>query len=286
MNPRRAAYVLDLSFWAHKAWHAIAKETPKDRTPNLLPAFAAMVVKLLAHRDPAFLFVAAEMDGPGWRHELYPAYKAERPPHPPGFDAQVIEAIRLLEMHRFPVLGAGGFEADDVIATIVRRVRAQGVPVVVITADKDLQQLVVDGAPRVVLWDGKDRWVDEAAVKEKPGVRPDQVGDFLALTGDDGDGVPGVPGVGPVGAAKMLARAGDIEGVIRHHDWWTPKLGAAIREHAEQIRLARRLVELREAPVTVDLDAARVRPERYDVGAIVGWYEERGLARLAAMLRG
>ena len=280
-----AAFVLDLSFWAHKAWHAVARDTPKDRAPAMLPAFASMLVKLLAEQEPRFLFVAAEMIGPTWRHDLYPAYKADRAPHPPGFDAQLVEAIRFLELHRFPVLGAGGFEADDVITTIVRQVRAQGVPVVVLTADKDLRQLVVDEEPIVVLWDGKDRWCGERTVREEWKIAPALVGDLLALTGDDGDGIPGVPGVGPVTASKMLARAPDVEKVIAHHDWWTPKIGVVVRERAEQIRLARRLVELRDAPVTVDLEAARVLPERWDRAGLVAWYEERGLGKLAVRLR-
>lgn len=279
-----AAFVLDLSFWAHKAWHAVARDAPKDRVPAMFPAFANMVVKLLADHDPRYLFVAAETGGPTWRHALYPAYKADRAPHPPGFDAQLLEAIRHLELHRFPVLGAAGFEADDVIATIVRRVRAQGVPVVVITADKDLRQLVTDAEPAVVLWDGKDRWVGERTVKSDWSIAPHLVADLLALTGDDGDGIPGIPGVGPVNAARMLARAAGVEKVIAHHDWWTPKLGAAVRAHAAQIRLARQLVELRDAPIPVDLESARVLPERYDRPGLLAFYEERGLTRLAGML--
>ncbi len=278
------AYILDVSYWAHKAWHAVAKDTPEGHEPAMLGVFANMLVKLFVH-GPRYLIAAVESDGPTWRHALYPAYKADRPPHPPGFDRQLTEAIQLLSLHRIPVVGASGFEADDTIATLVRLVRAAGVPVVILTADKDLRQLVTDADPMVVLWDGKDKWIGERTVRREWSIGPDRVGDFLALVGDPGDGIPGVPGVGEKRAPELLERAGGLEEVIRKSVWWTPKIAAAVRAHAEQIRLARRLVALRDdVPVTLDIEAAEVVPERWDRDGLRDFYERAGLDRLAARM--
>jgi DNA polymerase-1 len=277
-----AAYVIDLSFWAHKAWHAVPPVSAGGRPVNLIHGFAAMLVKLLADRDPRFLVAAADVGGRGWRHDLFPAYKAGRAPHPPGFDEQVVEVVRLLELHRIPVIGFPGHEADDVAGTLVGRFRRAGVPVVVITADKDLRQLVTDAEPMTVLWDGKDRWVGERTVRKDWKVGPDRVGDFLALTGDDGDGVPGVPGVGPVRAAELLAETRDLEHMLSLRRWGSSAAARALRAHEEQLKLSRRLVALREVPIAVELGACALGG--YDVAGLRDFYERAGLERLAARL--
>lgn len=283
MNWSAAAFVIDLLFWAHKAWHAVPATTRAGgRQVNMIHGFAAMLVKLLADRDPRFLVAAADVGGAGWRHELFPAYKAGRDPHPPGFDEQLVEVVRLLELHRIPVLGAPGFEADDVAGTLVGRFRRAGVPVVVITADKDLRQLVTDADPMVVLWDGKDRWVGERTVRKEWSVGPERVGDFLALTGDPGDGVPGVPGVGPVRAAELLADTRDLEHMLSLRRWGDGAVGRALRANEAQLRLSRQLVALREAPIPVGLGACALGG--YDVAGLRDFYERAGLDRLAERL--
>jgi DNA polymerase-1 len=279
-------FLLDVSYWAHKAWHAVARDTPAGHVPDMLAAFAAMLVKLLADRQPRYLIAAAEMDGPTWRHQLYPAYKAERPPHPPGFDRQLIEAIRLLELHRIPVLGAGGFEADDVIATLVRQLRAAGLPVVVITADKDLRQLVTDADPMVVLWDGKDRWIGERTVRREWSIGPERVGDYLALVGDPGDGIPGIKGIGAKKAPELIEGTKDLEDLLRLRMWADSAVGRALRAGEHDVRLWRRLVALREdVPVTLDVAGAEVVPARWDRDGLHDFYERAGLGRLAARMK-
>jgi len=283
---KKAAFVLDLSFWAHKAWHAVPAtvRAVTGEPVNMVQGVASMLVRLLSDRDPAWLVAAADTVGPNWRHALYPAYKAARLPHAVDFDRQVREVARLFELHRVPVIGAAGFEGDDVIATLVRRFTACGVPVVIITADKDLRQLVRDEAPFVVVWDGKERVIGAEAIRAEWGIAPRDIGDFLALTGDEHDGVPGVPGIGPVTAAKVLTRAGSLGEVIRKSSWWRPeKIGRAIREHVEQIHLARKLVALREdVPMGLDLSACAVGG--YDVDGLRSFYENVGLGQLASRL--
>jgi DNA polymerase-1 len=282
----KAAFVLDLSYWAHKAWHAVPAtvRATTGEPVNMVQGVASMLVRLLSDRDPAWLVAAADSAGPTWRHALYPAYKAERVPHTADFDRQLGEVGQLLELHGVPVIGAPGFEGDDVIATLVRRLTACGIAVVVITADKDLRQVVTDDEPFVKLWDGKDRVIEPQAIRAEWGIEPGAVGDFLALVGDEHDGVPGVSGVGPVTAANVLKRAGSLAEVIRKSAWWRPeKVGRAIRENAEQIHLARRLVALRDdVPMQLDLGACAVGG--YDAAGLRRFYERAGLGQLAERL--
>lgn len=283
MTWQTAAHILDLSYFAHRAWHAIARDAPPGASPDMLPAAANMLVKLLAEKAPAWLVAAADPGGSTWRHELYPPYKAHRPPHPPGFDAQLAELARLFELHRIPVLDAPGHEADDVIATLAGRFRRAGVAVVLVAADKDLRQLVTDTWPGVVMWDGKERTTTADHVRREMGVDPARVGDLLALTGDDGDGVPGLRGVGPKKAAELLRESRDLEHAIALRMWGSSAPARSLRANVEQVRLARRLVALRDdVPLQVELGACALGG--YDVEGLRAWYEARGLARLAARM--
>lgn len=283
MSWQTAAFVIDLSTWAHRAWHAVARDAAPGKPTNMLPAAANMLVKLLAEKSPAWLVAAADAGGRTWRHEIYPAYKAERPPHPPGFDAQLAEVARLLELHRVPVVGAAGHEADDVIAALVRRFRRAGIPVVIVGADKDLRQLVTDTWPGVVMWDGKDKITTARVIREEWGIEPERVGDLLALTGDEGDGVPGVRGVGLKRAAEMLRGSRDLEHALSLRQWGAAAAARALRGSLEQVRLARRLVALRDdVPIAVELGECALGG--YDVEGLRGWYEARGLPRLAARM--
>jgi DNA polymerase-1 len=278
-----AAFVIDLSTWAHRAWHAIGRDRASGASIDMLPAAASMLVKLLAEKAPAWLVAAADVGGRTWRHELYPAYKGERPPHPEGFDRQLAEIARLLELHRIPVLGAAGHEADDVIAALVRRFRRAGVPVVILGADKDLRQLVTDQWPGVVMWDGKDKITTAHAIRDEWGIEPDRIGDLLALTGDDGDGVPGLRGVGPKKAAEMLRDSRDLEHAIGLRQWGSTAAAKALRAGMDQVRLARRLVALRDdVPIAVELEACALGG--YDIEGLRAWYGAHGLTRLTARM--
>lgn len=277
--------MIDLLYWAHKAWHAVplTARTPAGDPANMIHGLANMLVRLLAERSPRWLVAAADSPGPTWRHALFPAYKAEREPHPEGFDAQLVEAERLLALHRIPVLRAPGCEADDVAATLVRRFRKAGVPVVVVTADKDLRQLVTDEEPAVVLWDGRDRYVGARTVQKEWGVPPSRAGDWLALVGDKGDGIPGVNGVGEKRAAELLEGTRDLEDVLRLRQWAQSAVGRGLRAGAEQLRLSRRLVALRD-DVPIDVELGECALGGYDVDGLRTFYDRVGLGRLAARL--
>jgi DNA polymerase-1 len=249
--------VLDLSGYVFRAYHALPPLTSSRGEPTgAVLGVTTMVQKLLAERRPAYLAVA--IDAPGsFRKEIYPEYKATRRARPPDLPPQAERVTEIARAYALPCLEAPGFEADDLIATVVRFARSKGLQVVIASADKDLLQLVGDG---VVMHDTMRDvvyGVDETIAKL--GVRPDQVRDYLALVGDSSDNVPGVPKVGPKTAVELLEKYGTLDAVLAHANEITkPALRATLTDNVASAELSRTLVSLREdAPIALDLDALK-----------------------------
>jgi DNA polymerase-1 len=195
MPERPRLYLVDAMSNIHRAYHAIQRlSTAAGRPTNAVYGFVTMLRKMLREHQPDYLAVA--WDGPErtQRHDAYAEYKANRPAMVDDLAGQLPAVRRALEAYRIPVLELAGFEADDVIGTLSRKAVEAGLDVVIVTADKDMLQLV---GPHVqVFHTGREVFLDEAGVQEFFGVPPRQVADVLALMGDSVDNVPGVPGVG------------------------------------------------------------------------------------------
>jgi DNA polymerase-1 len=255
-------HLIDGSGYIFRAYHALPPLTSSKGVPTgAVRGFAAMLLKDLRQLKPTHVAVCMDLESRGKRAEIYPEYKAHRPPPPedlvPQF-ALVRDVVRALNV---PMLELAGYEADDLIATLARRALAQGFEVVVHSGDKDLMQLVKDGHCR--FYDGlKDKWFEDAGVFEKWGVPPGQVGDLLALIGDKVDNVPGIPGVGEKTAAMLLAQFGSLDAVLeRAGEIARPKLRESVLAHRDQVRLAKRLVTLDEdAPLDAPLEGLARRP--------------------------
>jgi DNA polymerase-1 len=246
-----------------RAWHAMPGDLhAADGTPTgAVYGFATAFRKLLLGRRARFGAVAFDAGGPTWRHGLDPTYKAHRPPFPEGLRVQVPWVDALVAAHGFPVLRAPGVEADDIIATLTRRALQAGHEVWVVSADKDLAQLV---GPRVRLWDPTEELLyDVERVRKKWGVLPERLGDLLALAGDAADGVPGVPGVGRRAATDLLSRFGSLDAILANPS----ALPARVRRSfdAGSVARSRALVSLREDVDVPEFDALVVPepdPER------------------------
>ncbi len=254
----RTLWVLDLSGYVFRAYHALPPLSTSDGRPvHVVHGLAQMLHKLLERRRPVRLAAAMDTEGPSFRKEMYPDYKANRPPPPADLVAQFEEVDRLVDAFGIPRLLAPGFEADDVVATLVARARAAGLRTVALSADKDLLQLV---GPDVLLYDSmRDRLFGPAQVEARYGVGPAQFRDLLALMGDGSDNVPGVPSVGVKTAAKLLRRFGSLQSLYeRLEDVERPALRRKLREHEAMARLSQALVTLREdVPVAFDPGSAR-----------------------------
>lgn len=198
--------------------------------------------------------MAFDVKGRNFRHEIFSDYKANRPPMPEDLAVQIPYIKDVVAAYNIPGLAREGVEADDLIASAVQRLTTAGIPVVIISGDKDLLQLVSDS---VSFWDPmNNRFFDPAAVQKKYNVTPDQLLDFFALMGDAADNVPGVPGVGPKTAEKLINRFGNLEGLYENVETLTQKkLKANLIENREQAFLSRQLIRLKndlEVPAEID----------------------------------
>ena len=266
----------------------IAMTTSTGLPTGALHVFSSMILRLYLDVRPERCVVVFDPAGPTFRNQLDPNYKANRSEPPDDLVPQFPWFERIVQAFQLPVLRIPGVEADDVIATLVRRARAAGEAVEIYSGDKDLMQLVTDEAPTVVMVDSlRDVRYDAARVEEKFGVPPSRVGDFLALRGDAVDNIPGVSGIGDVTAAKLLVEHGSIDGILAHAGEFTGRLAKTFADPVElaNLALSRQLVTLMEdVPLPDAPDALRRRD--WDVREVASIFRElefnRFLARLEA----
>lgn len=273
-------YVIDGYAAFFRCYHAIrsAMTSPVTKEPtNMTFGFVGMLLKLLKAEGtniaasggrPDFVAVALDVGGDKgtFRSQIYPEYKAHRDAPPEDLAPQVDRCLAMLRAIGVPIIASPGFEADDVMATLVERLKAThpDLKVRLVSKDKDLKQLLE--GDRVQLFDvHTDTPFSQATLEADTGLRPEQVVDMLTLMGDASDNVPGVEGVGEKTAAKLIREYGSAEEVLRRAGEIKTKLGPKILAAAEIIPLARRLVTLRrDIPVDFDLEAARVASLRLE----------------------
>ncbi|MFO0666294.1 MAG: DNA polymerase I [Polyangiaceae bacterium] len=207
-------YLVDLSGYVFRAYHAIAPlSNSKGEPTHAVMGTVNMLQKVVNGRQPHMFAVAMDSRTRSFRKDLDPRYKANRPAPPDDLKSQMVRCEEVVRAYNIPVYQQDGMEADDVIASVVKRaMQTPSCRVVIVSADKDLMQLVRDDDERVLLWDSmRDKTFGPAEVKEKFGVPPSRLRDLLALTGDTSDNVPGVPGVGPKTAAELLTQFASLD---------------------------------------------------------------------------
>jgi DNA polymerase-1 len=248
-------WLVDGSHAIYRAYHALPYlSTRSGVSTNAVYGFTTMLLRAIREGSPTHLAVAFDEDAKASRVELYGDYKATRDKPPDDLPGQFPLVRRVLEAMRIPAIGYRGYEADDVIATLTRRARAQGWDVVLVTGDKDLMQLV-DGNVRS--YDSMyEKWYGPKEVEEKWLVPPAQLGDLLALIGDKSDNIPGVPGVGEKTAAGLLKEYGSLDGVLANAAGVKkPKLRENLLASIDRVRLGRKLISLfDQLPLPVQLE--------------------------------
>ncbi len=261
MAQRPTFYILDAFSLIFQVFHAIPEMTgPAGQPTQAVFGIFRDMLNLLRDRKPDYLAAAFDGAGPVFRSEIYAEYKANRSEMPPDLVPQIPLIRRVFEGFRVPVLIEPGMEADDIIATLARRGEERGLDVVICTADKDARQLISDHVRILNL--RKNSFIDAEVLQKEWGIRPDQVVDYLALTGDSVDNVPGVPGIGGGYAAAFLREFDTLETLLASvHKVKGPKKQQSLREHAETARRARRLVSLRDdLALPLDWDTLKVNP--------------------------
>ncbi|WP_267241314.1 DNA polymerase I [Streptomyces sp. PR69] len=262
---------------AYRAFFALPAEnftTASGQTTNAIYGFASMLANTLRDEAPTHFAVAFDVSRKTWRSQDFPEYKANRSSTPDEFKGQVELIGELLDTMNAVRFAVEGFEADDVIATLATQAEAAGFEVLIVTGDRDSFQLVSDHV--TVLYPTKGvseltRFTPEK-VKEKYGLTPSQYPDFAALRGDPSDNLPGIPGVGEKTATKWINQFGSFAELVERADEVKGKVGQALRDHLESVKLNRHLTELVR---DVELPKAVADLERapYDRAALKGFLE-------------
>jgi 5'-3' exonuclease len=259
-------YLVDASMYVFRAWHSMPDEfrDAEDWPVNAVHGFTRFVLELIERHRPARLVFAFDIAlESNFRNALFPAYKANRDPAPEELRRQFGYCQDICRALGFQVLADAGYEADDLIGTALAHVRRLGHVGTILSADKDLAQLLGDGD---LQWDyaRNERWrADE--VKARYGVHAHQIADYLGLTGDAIDNIPGVPGIGAKTAATLLAHFGSLDAIFERLGE-VPYLrlrGSAA--HAERLKLHREAALLSRRLATIACDAPL--PEDFDAGA-------------------
>ncbi len=264
-------FLIDGNSLAYRAFFALPESiaTSDGRPTNAIYGFASMMVKILTDHAPRGVVVAWDA-GMSGREKAYAPYKAQRASRPDLLKEQWPHLAPLAEAFGFENVRAEGWEADDVIATLTRRAREAGIPVMVVTGDRDAYQLVGDGVRVMSTSRGvtETKVYDAAGVVERYGVPPELVPDLIGLKGDSSDNIPGVPGIGEKTAAQLLQRFGSLEAVLDAVDEISgPKRKQNLTEHADDARISKQLATM-HLDVELELDIAAIAERGPDLSRL------------------
>ena len=275
--------LLDGNSLTYRAFFALPTDmaTASGQVTNAVFGFTSMLINLLKDHRPDAILVAFDRPEPTFRHEANPEYKAQREAAPDILRQQMGLVRQVLEALRIQVFELAGWEADDIIATIATQAEAQGHDVIIVTGDRDSYQLVHD--PHIkVLYNRRGvsdyAFYDEAGIKERTGVTPEQYPEYAALRGDPSDNLPGVPGVGEKTAAKLITTYGGLDGIFANVDTQTPKLRQNLVDNEARARSNHEMMVLRrDAPVEADLTTLTVDPDQAEVRRLFDFLEFKSL---------
>ncbi len=272
----------------HRAFHALPPLTQR-KTGELINAvygFASTLLRVFADFEPTHWAVAFDRPTPTFRHEMFEAYKAQRPATPEELKGQIKKVHQLVEAFHIPVFEMDGFEADDVLGTLSKQAHEQGIETIIVTGDNDMLQAVL---PRVKALAPRRSFTDtilydEQAVEQKYGIKPEQLADLKALIGDVSDNIPGVPGIGEKTATKLLQQYGNLRGIYDHMEEMTSaRLQNTLREYRTQAFRSKELSTIvRDVPVKLDLETCQV--SHYDRNEVVHLFQELEFIKLLPRL--
>ena len=243
MSEVKSLVLIDGSSYLYRAFYALPGLTaPSGQPTGAIYGVLTMLHKLIKDERPNLLGIVFDAPGKTFRHELFPEYKANRKSTPEDLIVQIEPLLTAIENLGLPLIRVNGVEADDVIGTLAKEAEQRGMNILIATGDKDFTQLVSD---KITLLDTmKNKLTDRSAVIEKFGLPPEQIVDFLTLSGDASDNIPGVPTVGPKTAVKWLQQYSSLAGVIEHAEEVSGKVGEALRETIPRLNLYQQLATI------------------------------------------
>ncbi len=282
----RTLYSIDASIYVFRGWFTLPDSlTDTQGNPvNAVIGFIDFLTQIITGCRPLHMACAFDESlTSSWRNDIYPPYKANRDSAPEELKFQFALCRQFVAASGFREFASPLLEADDIIATLATNARAQGFRNVVVTADKDLTQVIRN---QDEWWDfAKDRRLGTAGVEQKFGVKPEQIGDLLALAGDKVDNIPGIPGIGAKTAAKLLVRWGDIPNMLQNLERVATmkmrgagRIGELLSEHREALHVARQITGTRHADeLPADMGELARRPP--DQGALDDLFERLGFGQ-------
>ena len=290
--PSNPLVLVDGSSYLFRAYHSPPHLTNAEgMATGAVYGVVNMLKSLISQFGPTHIGVIFDAKGPTFRNEMYPEYKAHRPPMPDDLRCQIEPLYNIIKAMGLPLISISGVEADDVIGTIAKQASAEGRPVLISTGDKDMAQLVDENVTLINTM--TDTILDPQGVVDKFGVPPELIIDFLALMGDSADNIPGVPGVGEKTALGLLQGLGSIEDIYQNLDGIAPlgfrgskTLAKKMVEHEDSAKMSYELATIKldvETGVTLD-DLAIKATNSED---LAGYFQQLGFKRwLAALLNG
>jgi len=279
MEEDKKIYLIDGSAYIYRAYHAIRELSNSKGLPtNAVFGFTKMLLKLIEEKSPKYLGMFFDAKGPTFRHEMFEAYKANRPPMPDDLSVQIPfikDVVRGFNLH---VMELEGFEADDLIGTFARIAEAKGFSVVMVTGDKDFMQLVTE---KTSIWDPmKDKTIDADTIKNTYDLKPSQLIDVMGLSGDKADNVPGVPGIGEKTALGLIQTYGNIDTLYEKVDKISKKKQREnLIQFKDQAMLSKSLVTIdTDSPISFDVeDFTLKQPDQDRLGQLFKELEFRQL---------
>ena len=284
-------FLLDAYALIYRAYYAFIKNpriNSKGQNTSAILGFVNTLEEVLQKELPTHIGVAFDPHGGTFRHEAYPAYKAQREETPEAIRFAVPKIKEILAAYHIPVLEVEGFEADDVIGTLSHQADLQGIDTYMMTPDKDYGQLVTDHVRmyRPASKAGENEvWGIEEVCKKWGISYPIQVIDLLALMGDSSDNFPGCPGIGEKTAAKLIGEFGNVEDLLQRTHELKGATRTKIESHTEDIRMSKWLATIRlDVPVTLDMDM--LRKEEPDKDALTRLFQELEFQHLLNKMNG
>ncbi|MEY8253194.1 MAG: DNA polymerase I [Colwellia sp.] len=283
-NTQSPLILVDGSSYLFRAYHVPylqALSTADGQPTGAITGVLNMLGSLKKDYPNGNIIAIFDAKGKTFRNDMYPEYKANRPPMPDDLRTQIAPLHEIISAMGLPLIVTPGVEADDVIGTLAKQADELGIETVISTGDKDMAQLVTEHVRLINTM--TDVEMDVAGVSEKFGVRPDQIIDYLALMGDKVDNIPGVVKCGPKTAVKWLAEHGTLDEVMANADKVKGKIGENLREALEQLPLSYQLATIK-CDVELEQTAAELAAGEPDIDALTELYQKFELKRLLADL--
>ena len=285
MEKKKRLFLIDGSALAYRSYFAFIRNpliSSKGENTSAVFGFTSALMRLLKEEEPDYMAVVFDTAAPTFRHEQYAEYKATREKMPDDMRDQLPRIKEVIEAFRLLVLEKEGYEADDVMGTLARMVKEQGMETILVTGDKDFMQLIDADVKVLNPRKGGDESeiIDEEKVKERFGVGPEKVVDVLGLMGDQSDNVPGVPGIGEKTAVELIRKYGSMEEVLAHADEVPRKnIRQSLLDNKDQAHLSKQLVTIdTDVPLKLDIDEMRLK--EWDVERLSVLFKDLEFTRL------